>query len=214
MDVQMPDVDGLEATRMVRATGSEVLDAGVPIIAMTAHAMPGDRKTCLDAGMNDYIAKPVTPAALSALLAKWLEKLAPKAGAASLVGGQQAPPSADLGAVSAVFDEAALIDRAAGDRNLAQAIARSFLADVSSRIASVRGHLAAGETHTVQLQAHTIKGAAAAVGGKSVFALALALESSGSRGDLVAAISGLEALACEFDRLRQAMEASSLLTNP
>jgi signal transduction histidine kinase/CheY-like chemotaxis protein len=74
MDVQMPEMDGLEATRMVRAAGSESLNHAVPIIAMTAHAMEGARSTCLDAGMNDYIAKPIFPAALSAVLEKWLAK--------------------------------------------------------------------------------------------------------------------------------------------
>jgi PAS domain S-box-containing protein len=74
MDVQMPEMDGLEATRMVRAAGSESLNHAVPIIAMTAHAMEGARSTCLDAGMNDYIAKPILPAALSAVLEKWLAK--------------------------------------------------------------------------------------------------------------------------------------------
>jgi CheY-like chemotaxis protein len=214
MDVQMPEMDGLEATRAVRAAGSETLDAAVPIIAMTAHAMPGDRKLCLDAGMDDYIAKPVTPIALSALLEKWLAKLAPRA-ASQLPGSvQAAAPSTAVGAGATVFDEAALIDRSVGDRSLAQAIARSFLADVSGRIASMKSHLAAGEVHTVQPQAHTIKGAAAAVGGETVFALALALETSGARGDLGASRAGLEALAGEFGRLRLAMEASSLLTTP
>ena len=75
MDVQMPEMDGLEATRIVRAPGSETIHRAVPIIAMTAHAMLGDRNACLDAGMDDYIAKPVTPAALSTLMKKWLAKL-------------------------------------------------------------------------------------------------------------------------------------------
>jgi CheY-like chemotaxis protein len=74
MDVQMPEMDGLEATRMVRAAGSEALNHAVPIIAMTAHAMEGARSACLDAGMNDYLAKPILPAALSAVLEKWLAK--------------------------------------------------------------------------------------------------------------------------------------------
>jgi CheY-like chemotaxis protein len=74
MDVQMPEMDGLEATRMVRAAGNESLNHAVPIIAITAHAMEGARSTCLDAGMNDYIAKPILPAALSAVLEKWLAR--------------------------------------------------------------------------------------------------------------------------------------------
>lgn len=70
MDVAMPGMDGLEATRRIRASASRMRD--VPIIAMTAHAMAGDRERCLEAGMNDHIAKPVSSASLAAVLAKWL----------------------------------------------------------------------------------------------------------------------------------------------
>jgi CheY-like chemotaxis protein len=61
MDVQMPVMDGLEATRIIRSPESHVINHAVPVIAMTAHAMAGDRKICLDAGMDDYITKPVNP---------------------------------------------------------------------------------------------------------------------------------------------------------
>ena len=61
MDIQMPIMDGLEATRIIRDQNSWVLDHEIPIIAMTAHAMQGDREQCLYSGMNDYITKPVEP---------------------------------------------------------------------------------------------------------------------------------------------------------
>ena len=72
MDVQMPVMDGLEATRRIRDPQSTVRNHAVPIIAMTAHAMQGDQEACLQAGMNDYVSKPVTPQALAASLEKWL----------------------------------------------------------------------------------------------------------------------------------------------
>jgi CheY-like chemotaxis protein len=71
MDVQMPELDGLEATRRIRAEHSEVLNPRVPIIAMTAHAMQGDREHCLAAGMDDYLTKPLQPKVLRATLEKW-----------------------------------------------------------------------------------------------------------------------------------------------
>ncbi|RPI24632.1 MAG: response regulator [Acidobacteria bacterium] len=70
MDVQMPEMDGLEATRKIRS--GTLLNRDVPIIAMTAHAMQGDRDRCLEAGMNDYVAKPVDPKTLACKLAQWL----------------------------------------------------------------------------------------------------------------------------------------------
>jgi len=74
MDVQMPEMDGYEATQQIRNPQSAVANHGIPIIAMTAHAMQGDRERCLEAGMNDYVTKPVSPQALVEALEKWLPK--------------------------------------------------------------------------------------------------------------------------------------------
>jgi CheY-like chemotaxis protein len=74
MDVQMPEMDGLEATRHVRDTRSAVLNHNIPIIAMTANAMQEDRLNCFEAGMNDYVSKPVQAQTLIKVLARWLMK--------------------------------------------------------------------------------------------------------------------------------------------
>ena len=74
MDVQMPELSGLEATRLIRAPHSTARNPQIPIIAMTANAMQGDQQRCLDAGMNDYIAKPVTPDSLATVLEIWLPR--------------------------------------------------------------------------------------------------------------------------------------------
>ncbi len=74
MDCQMPVMDGLEATRQIRSTNSSVLNHGIPIIAMTANAMEGDRERCLDAGMSDYLSKPINKEKLEQALLAWLPK--------------------------------------------------------------------------------------------------------------------------------------------
>jgi signal transduction histidine kinase/DNA-binding response OmpR family regulator len=72
MDLQMPEMDGIEATQRIRDAGSSMLSCNIPIVAMTAHVMPGDRERCLQAGMNDYIEKPFSPARLAEILNRWL----------------------------------------------------------------------------------------------------------------------------------------------
>ena len=72
MDCQMPEMDGYEATEHIRDPESKVLNHNIPIIAMTANAMKGDREKCLDAGMDDYLMKPVKRDDLNAMIRKWL----------------------------------------------------------------------------------------------------------------------------------------------
>jgi CheY-like chemotaxis protein len=71
MDIQMPEMDGFEATRIIRNPGSDISDHSVPIIALTAHAMQGDREICLQSGMNDYLSKPINAAELTEKVRKW-----------------------------------------------------------------------------------------------------------------------------------------------
>ncbi|MBF0242409.1 MAG: response regulator, partial [Desulfamplus sp.] len=74
MDCQMPELDGYEATRLIRKPKTGVIDSSITIIAMTANAMQGDREKCLQAGMNDYLAKPIRPEPLNRILEKWLQE--------------------------------------------------------------------------------------------------------------------------------------------
>ena len=206
MDMQMPEMDGFGATRAIRAGEAGTLNCEIPIIAMTAHAMVGDREKCLEAGIDDYIAKPVMLADLSTLLAKWLAK--PDAARA-----QPRPTEVREEIVSPAFDESTLLNSTAGDRDLARSIALTFLADMPNQFKALRSHWEAGDTKGVEYRAHTIKGAAAAVGGKGMAQLALALEKAGRVGNLEPARTSFDGLLDEFERQKKAMEDSLLLNS-
>lgn len=211
MDVQMPVMDGLEATRLARANG--IMNRDVPIIAMTAHALQRDQQECLAAGMDDYISKPVTPAGLSNLVRKWIErpqsagKICP---ALSYSDGQPAAvqnPASD----APIFAEASLLERLMGDRNLGQTVALGFLQDIPQQLEALSGYLRADDAKGAERQVHTIKGAAAAVGARALERLAARLELAGKLGKLGQISADLGELYHQFDQVKTAIEASALL---
>jgi signal transduction histidine kinase/CheY-like chemotaxis protein/HPt (histidine-containing phosphotransfer) domain-containing protein len=199
MDVQMPEMNGFEATQHIRDPRSAVANHGIPIIAMTAHAMQGDRERCLDAGMNDYIAKPVNPVALAEALDRWLPKetVPVPAEAASSVSARKTE--------SPVFDRAGLIARLMDDEELARAVAEGFLEDIPRQIEALRGCLEAGDAAGAELKAHTIKGAAANVGGERLREVAAEIETAGKGDDLDHVKARMVELDLQFDRLKHAM---------
>jgi two-component system, sensor histidine kinase and response regulator len=150
MDVQMPDMDGFEATAAIRerepATGPRI-----PIVAMTAHAMAGDRERCLQAGMDGYVAKPVHAAELLEVI----ERLAPRT--AKVRRGS--PRSGETRPSGFRFDEAALLARFKGDARLAARLARLFLADQSRLMANIEKAVAGRDSAKLARAAHVLKGA-------------------------------------------------------
>ncbi len=214
MDVQMPEMDGLDATRSIRAGSAGAMGRKVPIIAMTAYAMRGDRETCLEAGMDDYIAKPVTPEALSRLLDKWLGGLlqATDTGTAASSDVERVQGADDRQGVEApVFAERTLVTSLMGDRDLAATIARGFLEDVPRRIEELKGLVEAGDAKGAERQAHSIKGASATVGGEALSNWAAKLEKACEDGDMETVRASLGKLQDQFEWLKKAMEASDLL---
>ncbi|MDR3553745.1 MAG: PAS domain S-box protein [Syntrophobacteraceae bacterium] len=206
MDVQMPGMDGLEATREIRARVSAY--RRIPIIAMTAHAMQGDRARCLQAGMNDYLSKPVSPRELVEALEKWL----PKESAAGLKeprfrSGQ--PPEEGLRPSPSVWNRGAILERLMGDEELTETILEGFLADMPRQIDALRAYLDAGDAAAVQKQAHTIKGAAANVGGEVLRLRAFELEKAAGAGDLQNLKTLQRELDVAFEALKQAMKGDS-----
>ena len=202
MDLQMPEMDGFEATRQFRKFKSANTSCHIPIIAMTAHAMQGDREQCIEAGMNDYVTKPVFPQALAEVLDKWLPK-EEKIKTCKIETNEQSPRS--LKSQTPVFDKAGMMARLMDDEELAQMLVEGFLKDIPLRITALKGYLEAGDSKGAERQAHTIKGASAHVGGERLLDVAFEIEKSAKAGDLNAVAGHMAELEAEFNMLNQAM---------
>ena len=217
MDVQMPEMDGLEATREIRKREkltAQKKDAGfsgklsalnfqhsassehIPIIAMTAHAMKGDKKMCIKAGMDDYLSKPIQPDKFGETIARWIPYNA--AAGQDRTGGK---PSDE----ASVFDRAALLNRVGGDKDFCQEIIGMFLQDVPTQIESLENAISKKETALVDRQAHTLKGASGNVGAISLQEAAMHLEMAGKNGDLSRATEMLNTIKKEFEKLKKTM---------
>jgi PAS domain S-box-containing protein len=184
MDCQMPEMDGYNATTVIRDPRSQVQNHKVPVIALTANAMQGDREKCLEAGMDDYLAKPLRPPDLADVLDRWLGKESQEE---NLVPPQKQPPplTTDMGeADHEIFNEADLVERLMGDKDLAWRIAAGFLDDMEKRFTMLRASIESEDHASVRLHAHTIKGAAANVAAPLLRESASQLEQAGMAGDL------------------------------
>ena len=212
MDVQMPEMDGFEATRRIRDPGSAVLNHRIPIVAMTAHAMQGDRERCLEAGMDDYITKPISPQALAEVLDRWLPRdyAVPAAHGPMEAGAGRSWTSTD----ALVFDRAGLMIRLMDDEVLVRVVVDGFLEDAPRQIEALKVCLAAGDASGAIRQAHTIRGASATVGGDALSAVAQQMEKVATSGDLEAVRDHLPDLEYEFGRMHAAMRESAGQTRP
>jgi CheY-like chemotaxis protein/HPt (histidine-containing phosphotransfer) domain-containing protein len=195
MDCEMPVMDGYEATRRIR----ESVDARIPIVALTASAMSGDRERCLNQGMNDYLAKPIELDRLSAMLAKWLP-------VSDDGNTAQAPREHSVEPAVAVFNADLLLRRLMGDRQLAGAVVKGFLEDAPAQLAGLRERIEEADPPGARLRAHTLKGAAATVAADSLQAIALAMERAGASGQLDRCGQLLPRAAEEFERFKGALE--------
>jgi CheY-like chemotaxis protein/anti-sigma regulatory factor (Ser/Thr protein kinase) len=203
MDVQMPVMDGFEATGIIR---EQQMQSGkrVPIIAMTAHAMKGDRERCLEAGMDEYLSKPIRARQLSEML----DSMAPSVTddgstelAASAESGQSAEPSgAEVPAESQMdWDEAlAGVD---GDRSLLKLVLEAFMQEHQSLLKQIRDAAAADDTAVLKRAAHTMKGALISIGAVQPARTAQRIEEM-KASDPVSGVSGaIETLSSQVTTL-------------
>ncbi len=201
MDCEMPQMDGYETSHRIRLPSSGVRNPAIPILAVTAHAMLGDREKCLAAGMNDYVPKPIEPAQLGAALTKLLPGLA-------------SPPAKNIPAGSPTpappipFDKDELMARLSGDRALARDIIAGFLSDAPAQLRSLKELIEAGDAKGAGLQAHSLKGAAATVSAPAVRNVSLEIEHAATTGNLALATSLLTELAQQLEKFRTALTQS------
>ena len=182
MDVQMPEMDGLEATRRIRELESIGGKRRIPIVGLTAHARAADREQGFAAGMDDYLIKPLNPKALRETLAKWLR---PAEGARTAAPTPPLPntPAAPPPAGPVVFDGPGLLERAMNDREFMLGILGRFLEEMPPAIEELGVSIAAGDAVKVKAQAHGIKGAAANSGAMALRQSAAALQDAGASSD-------------------------------
>ncbi len=202
MDCQMPVLDGFEATRRFRAI-EPAIGARLPVIALTANALIGDRELCLAAGMDDYLTKPFTTAQLNGILERWL----PQRGTGAELAA--APPPAD-NQEKALLDLAQLAQIRALDRGGASVLGRIitlFLESAPDQIAAIRAALQDGDSARVRAVAHPLKSASANLGAAQFSKLCGQLEMRGKEGQLAGATEDLAVLEREFEGVRRALLA-------
>jgi signal transduction histidine kinase/DNA-binding response OmpR family regulator/HPt (histidine-containing phosphotransfer) domain-containing protein len=206
MDCQMPEMDGFEATRRLRRMEAEQGRSRTPIIALTANAILGDRELCLDAGMDDYLAKPYTRAALLAVLARWRPPAAAET-AAEAAPAQPAPAApAETGSI---LDAAALQNlramRRPGRPDVLGRIIDLFYSDAPRLLGQLEVAAEASDAAALQLAAHTLKSSCANVGALGLSATCREIEQYARGNDVGSALHHIRGIQQELDRVLAAL---------
>ena len=197
MDVQMPVMDGLEAIRIIRENEQKT-GSRLPIIALTAHAMKGDRERCLGVGADDYLTKPIRTADLLVALAR-IENVA-------FAISEDVTATTDL-PISPAWDMAAALARLEDDSQLVEELVHLFLEGCPMAMEEMRDALEAGDTVLLERLAHTMKGSSANIAATATSRAALALELEARGGDLRKARERVDILQAEIHRLLPELEA-------
>ncbi|MGC3964085.1 MAG: response regulator [Rhodocyclaceae bacterium] len=201
MDVQMPVLGGLDATKAIRAREARRSWAmsgrweATPIIAMTAHVMPGDRERCLEAGMDDYVSKPIQPSDLFAAI----DRAARRMEATAFDGIESL--NAEAGGYGDVADLAQTRQLLEGDEMALQTLIGIYLADVDKTCRQLESAAAKRDARTLGSIAHSVKSSVGVFGAVQAADAALKVEMAGRRDELSAALDGVPTLVVELNRL-------------
>jgi len=208
MDMQMPEIDGIQATRIIRNPGSCVLNPNIPIIAMTANATREDRNKCADAGMNDYISKPINPDELLSVISKQLS-----------VNSEQLPVNSEKLSeenkidksslitdtpTTEIFDYQALLERIGGDKDFLKHLLKDFPIHLASYTGELKSALNEQNSENIRIHAHTIKGMCANMSARRLSESANRIEVIGKQGGTDIAVL-LEELEQESEALRSVL---------
>ncbi len=210
MDCQMPEMDGYEATREIRnrenmRNGSDFICSGhIPIIAMTAHALDSDRAKCLNAGMDDYLSKPIKSQTLANMLDKWLIKLEGKHSNNFSFNSNTLETK--------IFDKSRFSNNISDDTS-SQEIISNFLLDMPENIIELKQALDKKDTPSVIHQAHEVRNKAMDIGAFVLEASAFEMEKAGHTNDLEFAYTIMPKIDAQFEILKQALIDSGLASN-
>jgi signal transduction histidine kinase/DNA-binding response OmpR family regulator/HPt (histidine-containing phosphotransfer) domain-containing protein len=179
MDMMMPEMDGLEATRRMREL-EQASGAHIPIVAMTANAMQGDRERCLEAGMDGYVSKPVKP---ETLFEEIQRVTAVPAGSGDKPSRQGMPPAGSPDSSLPVYDRGDALSRIANDEELLNTLIEMFRSDAPGYVAEMEAALAASDMPGLARAAHTMKGVLATFSARRAEERVKALEQRAKAGD-------------------------------
>jgi len=209
MDCGMPEMDGLEATRAIRAREAAHGQAPLPIIALTAHAMIGYRAQCLSAGMDDYLSKPFTPEQLHLVLARWLPHASEPSvsqGASVLTQAPAHPTPRVAPLDPQTLNNLRALQRA-GTPCMLDKVVQLYYSNAPRLLATLREAVARGDAPTLQHTAHRLKSSSGNVGALGLVTLCQDLESMGREHCLTRAAAVLATLETEYVAVQQALEA-------